>query len=271
MRTVRLLALAVLLLPCAVLAADTAIAVTTVAASPAPAPGARIAIIIDDIGYRWRDDQRVLELPAAVAVSILPHSPHGARLADAAHRQGRPVLLHLPMAAAHGNAALLGPAPLTPSMDRAALQQTLAAALASVPHARGVNNHMGSLLTTQPGPMRWLMQSLQCYRDLYFIDSFTTADSVALATAWAHGLRANRRHVFLDHDDDELAIAGAFDRLIRRAHRDGAALAIGHPERTTIDVLQRLLPKLAERGVTLVAPDQLLQRQARHCAPAAAC
>lgn len=224
------------------------------------ASGARIAIIIDDIGYRPVTDYRALALPTAVAISVLPHSPHGAKLALAAHRQQRPILLHMPMQSLNpkSNDALLGPDALQIDTTRDELQRMLDAAFRSVPHARGLNNHMGSLLTQHPGHMQWLMEALRCRESAWFLDSFTTAESVGLSIARANGIPALRRHIFLDDEQRSDSIRDQFGRLVRKAQRDGAAIAIGHPLPETLAVLEELLPTLEAAGIQLVAPEQLL-------------
>src|SRR5690606_32302890 len=115
--------------------------------------------------------------------------------------------------------------------------------LASVPHARGVNNHMGSLITRHPGHMTWLMQSLA--RDgLFFVDSYTHPQSVALEMAREGGIPTARRDVFLDHVPEPEAIAFQFRRLVSRAKRNGQAIGIGHPSPETLEFLQAALPVL---------------------------
>ncbi len=73
----------------------------------------------------------------------------------------------------------------------------LNANLASIPHIRGVNNHMGSLLTQHLGHMDWLMQALERRGDLYFIDS---RFGCAIAIAHPHP----RTLEFIDQNISEL-------------------------------------------------------------------
>ncbi len=217
----------------------------------------RVAIIIDDVGYRLIEDRRVLALPREVAVSVLPFSPHGKRIAAQAAMQQRLVMLHLPMQSM-GQTAIADRGMLNLDSTRDALGATLAASLASVPAARGVNNHMGSLLTRHPGHMRWLMEALACYRDMFFVDSFTTHHSVALAEARRQFVPSARRDVFLDDDTRPEAIEAEFERMIGIAEKRGQALAIGHPLPETLAVLEALLESLPGRGIDLVSPDALL-------------
>ena len=215
-----------------------------------------VALIIDDLGWRAADGERAVRLPGAVTVAILPHAPHSRALAETAHRQGKEIMLHLPMEAAGGNR--LGPGALTEALAEKEFKRTVFAGLASVPYVRGINNHMGSRLTADPLRMRWLMQFLMFREDLYFVDSRTTAATVAEREARRRALPATHRDVFIDYEDDAAIIEAQLEKLIARAHRKGSALGIGHPLPRTLAALERWLPTLADRGVELVPVSRLV-------------
>ncbi|MBT8131226.1 MAG: divergent polysaccharide deacetylase family protein [Gammaproteobacteria bacterium] len=226
--------------------------------SAAQAATPAIAIIIDDLGYRYAEGKRAVALPGPIACAIIPNTPHSGIMAQAAHAFGKEVLLHLPMQ------------PLDPERpvgdDGIALDTTrigVAAALRkgidSVPHVIGVNNHMGSLITRHPGHMTWLMQDLHD-RELFFIDSVTTESSVALKMAREQGVLSARRDVFIDREDaTPQEIFDQLKRLYKRAHRNGHALGIAHPYPATMTVLERELPRLSEHGVRLVSVSDFVQ------------
>lgn len=244
----------------AALAGAAALAAVPAAQAAEAAALPRIAIIIDDLGYRAALDARILKLPLEVAVAVLPNAPNTRRVAETAARQARDVLVHLPMQAlGRGGLADYAPVALHDDLTRAELERVVANALAAVPEARGINNHMGSLLTRQHEPMRWLMQTLACHRDLYFIDSYTTADSVAHRMAQEAHVPTARRDVFLDDSHDEADIRAQFRRLVHMAHQRGHALAIGHPQPETLAVLESELALLEQHGVTLVPATALLE------------
>ncbi len=221
----------------------------------APAP-ARIAIVLDDMGARPASDPLALELPLAVALSFLPHATRTPALARAAQQQGREILIHLPMQAVGQPAR---PGQLTLDMDRTELEALLRQARARLPQAMGLNNHQGSLATRHPALMAWLMEALD-RQGLWFLDSRTTAHSLALHMAQAHELPSTWRDVFLDHDPDPQAIDEQFRRLLQLARRQGSALAIGHPRPATLAVLRQALARLPP-DIRLVAPSQLLQQR----------
>lgn len=225
----------------------TLLAASPVAADPAP----RISIIIDDLGYALEAGRRAIELPGPTAVAILPATPRGAELAEAAHRLGKDVLLHLPLQAADFEDPA-GRGALTLDMSRPVFEEAFATALASVPHVTGISSHRGSLLTRHPGHMTWLMEAIREHGGLYFIDSYTTHKSVALAMAREAGLVATRRDVFLDHRPVTEDIAREFERLKRLAREQGVAVGIGHPYPETLAFLERSLPLLEQEGFMLV-------------------
>ncbi|NKB38826.1 MAG: divergent polysaccharide deacetylase family protein [Gammaproteobacteria bacterium] len=222
---------------------------------------ALISIVIDDIGYRLHEDLRAIGLPGQVAFAIMPHSPHAGQMSALANELGKDVLLHLPMQATSDDKnRFLGPGALTLQMTHSEFIQVLDSSLRSVPHASGVNNHMGSLLTRHPGHMAWLMESLKS-RNKYYLDSVTSNRSVAINVAREMALPHLRRDVFLDNIQNDEKIETQFDELISIAKRKGYAIAIGHPYPETMSVLSRKLLLLDKIGVKLISPRDMLARK----------
>ncbi len=218
-----------------------------------------ISIIVDDLGYQYEGGRRVVDLPGPVACSVLPHTPFGERLARAAHKAGKEVLLHLPMQPMNDEDPGFGALLLeTGEQD---LRRLLNANLAAVPHVVGINNHMGSLLTRHPGHMAWLMRSLRDDpRGLFFVDSVTSTQSVAMQIARENHVPSVRRDLFLDRDPEPEAVASQFEALIALARERGSAVAIGHPYPGTLEVLERELPRLGEHGVRLISVAEFIRR-----------
>ena len=188
---------------------------------------------------------------------MLPGTPRGNQLARLAHTRGKEVLLHLPLQAIEDHDAV-EPGGLFLDMSRNQFQQALAENLRAVPHIVGVNTHRGSLLTRHPGHMQWLMEAIAASDDLFFVDSYTTAQSVALRMAEERGIPSTRRDVFLDPDPDPGTIEREFARLKQISLTKGYALGIGHPYPATLDFLEAMLPRLAAEGFVLVPPSELI-------------
>lgn len=225
-------------------------------ATPIPYEGpARIAIILDDGGWGGDVTRRVLELDNRLTLAILPHTPFCGETAREAAALGFEVMLHMPMETGGGKWPHEGL--LKTDMDRETIQRLTREAIAQVPGAAGVNNHTGTLFTTDGERLGWFMEVLKG-EGLYFVDSRTNSRSVAHATAVEHGLRSLSRDVFLDNDSAPDYIRGQLDILIARAVARGRAVGIGHFRRGTVSVLEEVLPGLEKRGVKLAPLSELL-------------
>jgi polysaccharide deacetylase 2 family uncharacterized protein YibQ len=229
-----------------------------------PAGEASIALVIDDLGNRYFEDSQAIALPGPVGCAFLPYAPFTRTLAGQAHADRKEVLIHLPMQALDQFPPEAGE--LTLDMTELEFQRTVRDDLAAVPHASGINNHRGSLLTRHPGHMAWLMQDLQ-RRGLFFVDSRTTAATVARRLAVEYHVPSTDRRVFLDNVRTAGAIRAQFRRLLEIALRKGTALGIGHPYPETLAVLRQELARLEENKVRLVSVSQLIALENRRVDP----
>jgi len=228
-------------------------------AQPINAQGSyKVAIIIDDLGNNLRQGQELINLPYQLTYSFLPMRPYSKRLANLAATSGKEVMVHLPMqSATHAN---LGDGALTLELTQNQFQQSVRTSLDSVPHAKGVNNHMGSLLTQHPGHMSWLMEVLSAHQEtLYFVDSKTTAMTIAGQIADEHLVPHISRDVFIDDSKEEKDIRKQLAYLIEVAKRKGYAVAIGHPYPQTVKLLSEYLPTLANQNIEVVSVTRLLK------------
>lgn len=228
-----------------------------------PCYAAQLALIIDDIGYR-HTDEAVLTLPSTVTLSVLPHTPLSKQLAKAGHAKGHEIMLHLPMEALNGKA--LGPGGLTSTMNEAQIRTKVLDAIASVPFAKGMNNHMGSLLTQLDEPMLWVMESLK-QKQLYFVDSMTTQFTRARDNADLLGVPTLKRQLFLDNNLSESALEKQFNLMVEQAHIQGNLVAIAHPHPETIRFLRANLARLKAEGIELVPTSKLLPIDLVHREP----
>ena len=214
----------------------------------------QIAIIIDDIGATL-GDRHAFVLPREITFSILPHTQFSKDFSYQAALQNREVMLHMPMESLNGER--LGPGGLYSDMYPQEVSANLLSALETVPHAVGVNNHMGSKLTQMTLQMRSVMQTLAT-SNLYFIDSRTTKFTKAQTIANRVGVVSASRHIFLDHFQTEAFIKRQFKALITRAKKHGKAIGIAHPYEVTIEYLPKLIAQLPA-DIELVTVSTLLQ------------
>ena len=217
----------------------------------------RVAIIIDDLGWNKESADALLNIDAPICFAILPHLPFSKIIADEAGLKHRDVLLHLPMEPYGYPHKDPGIKPLTDDMNKNDIEALIKDYISEIPHIVGINNHMGSKFTENERGMRYVMEILKD-KNLFFIDSFTTPKSLAYQTAKTLGVKTARRQVFLDNEEDEEYIKGQIEKLIIIAQRDNFAIGIGHPHPQTINVLQKMVPLMKEKGIEIVPVSELV-------------
>jgi len=217
----------------------------------------RVAIIIDDMGYDRALAEKFIGLNAAFTLAILPHSPHQQAIARIAHAQGAEIMLHLPMEPSEYPEINPGPGALLTTMNPDELLKVLDENLQAVPYVKGVNNHMGSKMTTHSEQIYQVFSVLK-RRGLYFVDSRTTEASICQPSARLLQLPFAQRDVFLDHVQDPAFIRKQVRELVRVARQKGEALGIGHPHATTYNTLKEVLPELRQQ-VELVPASRLVR------------
>ena len=222
-----------------------------------------LAIVIDDTGRELHVFEQLLSLRFPLTFAVLPGAAYTAGVQvrlQADRRRYREVLVHLPME----------PFDPTEMETEEELRETFLrvgdtsdglrtktlAALDAVPLAIGVNNHMGSRLTTDRDAMDAVMGTL-VGRKLLFLDSRTTAETVAESAATAAGLMTGSRDVFLDHEPGIEAISAALEEAAMRAQSE-PVVAIAHPTAEVVTVLEEALPRLREQGVGVYPLSRIL-------------
>lgn len=217
----------------------------------------RIAIVIDDMGVDMAHLSALVDMSVPIGIAVLPYQPYSKKTAIAAKAAGLDVLLHLPMQADVKYAGL-GDGALFTDMGSGEISDIVGRDLGEVPGAIGVNNHMGSMLTADKAAMTFVLSDLKA-RGLFFLDSRTTAETVAESTAIEMGVPTAARKVFLDDSNDIEDVRLQFERLVKLATKNGEAIAIGHPRPATLRVLGEELPKLNERGIRVVRVSTLVK------------
>jgi hypothetical protein len=218
-----------------------------------PATARKITVIIDDIGYDRRILRELAEIPAPIAFAILPFTPHAVEAAELLHAAGKEIILHLPMEPHSYPATDPGKGALFTDMATETLRSRLAAALKGVPHASGINNHMGSRFMEDEVAVAAVMEEL-AKKGLFFVDSLTTPASRGKEAAARAGVPFAARSSFIDHPPNDGAV---FDRLthLPRRGRTGSAplLLIGHPRSETLRALTAALPVWRKRGIEVIS------------------
>ena len=217
---------------------------------------AKVAIVIDDMGYDKKIFKKFVDLGIPLTFSILPGQRYSTGIANEARSLNYEVMLHLPMEPRNpernpGNGTILT------HMSQDEILRQLSEDIESVPYIAGVNNHMGSLLTENQDVMNIILEDLH-KRGLFFIDSRTSPRSVAYETARRIGVRSGRRDVFLDNKADIGYIKGQVDKVIRIAKQNGEATAIGHPRAGTVAAIREKIADFEREGIELVPVSEVL-------------
>jgi polysaccharide deacetylase 2 family uncharacterized protein YibQ len=197
----------------------------------------KIAIIIDDLGYDLDIALSLMALDLPISFSVLPHTPFTKHIAEKARERGREVMLHLPMEPRDYPSVNPGSGALLLSMDEPKLRWVMDQDLAQVKGACGANNHMGSSFTECREKMQVVLEELK-KKNLFFVDSRTTKNTVGFQMAKQMGLPAARRNIFLDNDHDSGAIKAQMERLLSIARGAGSAIGIGHARMETLETLR---------------------------------
>jgi len=216
------------------------------APSLTPPPSAKVAIIIDDVGYHGDLDALASGIPFPLTFAVLPGLDSSATSAVRLRDAGCEVMLHLPMEPECYPEKNPGPGALFTFMTHDEIRSTIRENIRSVPGVRGVNNHMGSLFTVREDLLKVVFEELRRH-DLYFVDSRTTSSTAAQRVARRHGVPSGRRSVFLDNEDDPAAITTQLEQLFQAAASKRSAIGIGHYREKTLLVLATEVPKLCER------------------------
>ncbi len=218
-----------------------------------------IAIVIDDVGVDYKRSLDVINIDDRLTLSFLPYANNVEKLSNAAHQLGHEVMVHVPMEPqdlVHNNP---GPNALLKTNTASENVRRLRINLNRIPTAIGANNHMGSALTEDDKAMMLVMSELKNH-GMLFLDSRTSAKSVAQKIAEMGHMPNATRDVFLDHDPSFQAVMGQLNETLRIAQKKGYAVAIGHPKDNTILALKQWLPTIKGLGVKVVPLTAIVKR-----------
>jgi polysaccharide deacetylase 2 family uncharacterized protein YibQ len=209
----------------------------------------KIAIVLDDWGYNLKNVEGLFELDAPITLSILPGLPYSQLIARKAHANGNEVLLHLPLEP-HENIPLEKETIMTAMTDKE-VAETTDRLISSVPHLKGLSNHMGSKATEDKRLMSIVFKRMK-KRKLYFLDSLVTSRSVCRELSRDIGVKFAARSVFLDNELSSEYIKEKISELAEKALATGWAVGIGHDRAVTIAALAEMIPKLREMEIEIV-------------------
>ncbi|RCW49356.1 hypothetical protein DFP97_10412 [Paenibacillus prosopidis] len=222
-----------------------------------------VAIVIDDFGNGMTGTEEMMKLPVKFTAAIMPFMPTTRRDAEEAHRLGHDVIVHMPMEPIKGLKRWLGPGALTTAMSDEEIRKRVESAIGDVPHAIGMNNHMGSKVTADERVMRIVLGVCK-ERGMFFLDSRTTYKTVIPKIAAELHVPIVSNHVFLDDVYTVQHITKQMSVLRKHLESHVSCITIGHvgpPGKKTASVLQQSIP-LMQPNVQFVKLSDLVRASA---------
>ena len=218
----------------------------------------KIAIIIDDFGYRndYVTDG-FLSLDADLTYAVIPGHEHSYFFGEKAKSAGYEVIVHMPMentGKTYGEEEFV----LKIDMDSATIERRIRSALSQIPSAIGMNNHQGSRASADQRIMSIIARTLKD-ENKFFIDSRTTVETIGETTMKLFEVPTASRNIFLDNDDDEEKIKKQLMKLVKKAEAKGYAIGIGHVKPKTLNVLKSNIPQLKLEGYKFEFVSKMLQ------------
>lgn len=209
----------------------------------------KVVLIIDDMGISQKRTADIASLHYPLTVAFLTYGTNLQKQIENSQKAGQEIMLHTPMEAL--GKVEVAPDVLTTEMSVDEIKRNFKIMLDKFPGILGINNHMGSKLTEDLPRMNAVMEVLK-ERNMFFLDSKTSAKSRAEEAARAAGIAYAHRHVFLDNNNDKTYILGQLDKVEKLAKKNGYAIAIGHPKSQTYAALKEWLPKMKDKGLELI-------------------
>lgn len=226
-------------------------------ASTAPAEvKGRLAIVIDDCGSNMSVLQDLNNIPVPLTYAVMPYKSHTADSANSGYGAGRQIFVHMPMqpqGTASSEAVYIGT-----DMSDSKIKATANEILDQVPHAIGMNNHQGSLATSDQRVMSDIMQVMRS-RGLAYLDSRTISSSVGEQTARSNGVETSRNNLFIDNDASVEAVKSRLRQAAHIAQSNGSAIVIGHCRANTAQAISEMVDELHNEGIDLVFATSLME------------
>ena len=208
-----------------------------------------LVFVIDDAGNNLRELDPFLRVPGPLTIAVLPGLPNSAEAARRIRNAGKEVILHQPMEALGGQDP--GPGAIYSGMNADEIKRVLARNVAEVGPVKGINNHQGSKITMDKDAMKVILEFCK-ENNLYFLDSRTTADTVAPAVARQIGLKITERNVFIDNEQNKDAMLRYINNGLARSQKNGSAVMIGHTWSPDLALLlTEQFPVFIEQGYTI--------------------
>lgn len=217
----------------------------------------KIAIVIDDCGYDLASVHTLLDTGLPFSYAILPFKPYSSDVLELVKSRGRVPMLHLPMEPMNAAAMSEGANTVRTNLSEADKLALTRRAVNSLPGIIGVNNHQGSKATSDTATMKVVLGELRS-QGLFFVDSRTTAASVACDMAQKLGVATARNDIFLDNSSNIADIRAQIYKALALAQKNGSVIAICHARTNTAKCWKLYAEEFKKTGITFVPVTELL-------------
>lgn len=223
-----------------------------------PSATPKIALIIDDIGYRLEIVKKFIQLKIPITFSLLPESTYFQEILLLAKKHSIEIMLHMPMEPiAWPKTESQKDSFLLINDDRKAIINKLTSSIRQFPSLLGVNNHMGSRFTSNNEGMKTVLSVLK-KEGLFFLDSKTAPGKLTYKLAKKMNVKFFARNIFLDHKRDLHSIKKQLNKSLFYAKKQGRCIVIGHPLEQTYQALKSKLTNKEIKGVQFTKISSLL-------------
>lgn len=213
----------------------------------------KLAIIMDDISTNAQASE-LKKLSIKVTPSIFPPEKQHPKTAELA-KEFSVYMVHLPLQALNYTNEKANTLRTGDSKEK--ISQRIKDIKNDFKGVKYINNHTGSGFTSDFKSTLTLLDELK-NSEIYFIDSLTTNKSTVLDASKKLGLKYAYRDVFLDNEQNVSKILKMINNAVAVAKKDGVAIAICHPYKSTFEAL-KIAQKDAFKGVEVVYVDKIYE------------
>lgn len=217
----------------------------------------KLAIIIDDCGYDMSSVRTLLNTGLPFSYAILPYKTYSSDVLEMVKSSGHVAMLHLPMEPENRSAMSEGAKTICTDMSSDTVRSLVRNAAGSLHGIAGVNNHQGSLATSDAATMDAVLAELKS-SGLFFVDSRTSSRSVAKDRALASGVPTARNDIFLDNSSNVADIRAQIYKALEMADKNGTAIAICHARSNTAKAWSLYADEIKSTGIEFVHVTELL-------------
>jgi len=217
-----------------------------------------VAFVIDDWGYNISHLNLLEEINIPLTISVLPFLEYSTEVATFGYKHGFEIIIHMPMQPKKEDVENWEKSTLTTAMKEKEVVSILNKAFSEIPYAKGMNNHMGSLATTDQNLMMIVFKELK-KKNMFFLDSYVNPDSICQAIAKKVGIKFAKRSIFLDNILSPTYIRAQLMELAKKADEEGQAIGIGHDRQMTLLVLKEVVPQLQQAGYDFVFVSEIVR------------